>query len=401
MNPLPNFDLSEATRLTRAGKLAEALAVLRGQAANAKPSGPAPTIDMAPPAAAGGAWTAPNTARPHAAADPSAAIAAALARVEVPEAVRDLLGRLGQGGVPGLDLPGSPARAPVPVPEGASFEALSFANEAGSRAYKLYVPASTRGRSDLPLVIMLHGCTQDPDDFAAGTGMNQLAEEHNCLVAYPAQSQGANASRCWNWFTPGDQGREAGEPSIIAGLTREIMRRHPVDPGRVYVAGLSAGGAAAAIMAEAYPDLYAAAGIHSGLACGAAHDLPSALQAMKQGGPSQASRARGARAVPLIVFHGDADKTVHPTNGERVAAGPAGLSTSVRRDRSPGGVASTCTTGVDAQGRPILEHWVLHGMGHAWSGGRPEGSYTDPRGPDASREMMRFFLQHRHPAHAA
>jgi poly(hydroxyalkanoate) depolymerase family esterase len=228
--------------------------------------------------------------------------------------------------------------------------------------------------------------------------MNELAEEQTFLVAYPAQAPSANASRCWNWFSAGDQQRDRGEPSLIAGITREIMRDFPVEPGRVYVAGLSAGGAAAAIMGTTYADLYAAVGVHSGLACGAARDMQSAFAAMRQGAPAAASASRaGGQGLPTIVFHGDRDTTVHPVNGDQVISQStvaAALRSSVSRGTAPGGIGYTRTVQADETGRAMLEHWVLHGAGHAWSGGSPAGSYTEPRGPDASREMVRFFLQH-------
>jgi poly(hydroxyalkanoate) depolymerase family esterase len=234
--------------------------------------------------------------------------------------------------------------------------------------------------------------------------MNLLAEEQTCFVAYPAQILAANASGCWNWFASDHQRRGAGEPSIIAGITRAIMSDFSIDPRRVYVAGLSAGGAAAAVLGAAYPDLYAAVGVHSGLACGAARDLASAFAAMRQGGMPAAGQARGGRMVPTIVFHGSGDTTVNPRNGAQViaqaAASAPGLTTRVELGQRPGGHAYRRTLHVDAAGRIMLEHWDVEGGGHAWFGGSSAGSYTDPRGPDASGEMLRFFLSHRHTAPA-
>lgn len=405
MNSPFKTTMAEVTRLTRAGRLSDAMAAIRS-ALSGTPAEPTPgskasdqttTLDLRPPAAPGDAWRAPETEGPReekrAEEAPSwAGLRPGGAAPAMPEALRDLMDRFAQpGGLPGLDR--GPKPAPAPLPDGARFEERVFANAAGRRAYKLYVPARYSGEP-VPLVVMLHGCTQSPDDFAAGTQMNALAEEEGFLVAYPAQAKSANAQKCWNWFNVSDQQRDGGEPSLIAGITREIMEEFSVEPGRVYVAGLSAGGAAAAIMGAAYPDLYAAVGVHSGLACGAARDVASAFAAMRQGG----TPARGAgRTVPTIVFHGDGDKTVHPVNGDHVidqSKARAELDVSVDRGRSPGGVSYTRTVQADESGHPILEQWVLHGAGHAWSGGSPAGSYTDPRGPDASREMLRFFRAH-------
>jgi poly(hydroxyalkanoate) depolymerase family esterase len=309
---------------------------------------------------------------------------------------------------PGPGLQGWMQRAPVStadiVPEGGKFIEAVYTNAAGSRAYKLYIPSRYQGQA-LPLIVMLHGGTQTPDDFAAGTRMNLIAEEQTCLVVYPAQPSHANPAKCWNWFRANDQRRGRGEPSLIAGITRQVMHDYSVDPQRVYVGGLSAGAAAAAVMGATYPDLYAAIGVHSGLACGAADDLISAFAAMRQGGSQYSYPSNEATDiledrqpfVPTIVFHGDRDNIVHPRNADHVIS--CSLRTSkwqrrVDRGRVPDGHAYTRTVHTDANGRAMLEQWCIHGAGHAWSGGSSAGSYTDPRGPDAAREMLRFFRDH-------
>ena len=277
----------------------------------------------------------------------------------------------------------------------ASFLAKTFTSQVGSRPYKLYVPSGYHGQP-IPLVVMLHGCTQSPDDFAAGTRMNLAAEAQTCMVAYPGQTSAANRQKCWNWFNASDQQRGGTEPSLIAGITREITHDHAIDPARIYVAGLSAGGAAAAVMGHTYPDLYAAIGVHSGLACGAARDMQSAFAVMQRGGDGQIQTGQ-RRVVPTIVFHGERDTTVNARNGDAVVAQAmqgASLRTKVESGQVSGGYAYTRTVHADANGRILVEKWSVQGAGHAWFGGSPAGSYTDARGPDATKEMLRFFLEH-------
>ncbi len=317
------------------------------------------------------------------------------------DAIRAMLA----GGAPPPASPGAtvaltPERVRAAARDGSEpaggFREESWSGPAGTLGYRLYVPA--RAAAGMPLVVMLHGCTQSPEDFARGTRMNLLADEQGLLVAYPRQTQAANAQKCWNWFNAGDQQRDSGEPALIAGATRAIVARHAIDPRRVHVAGLSAGGAAAAIMAARYPDLYAAAGIHSGLACGAARDLPGALMAMKRGAAAGAG-AGSTAFVPVITFHGDRDRTVHEVNSRQIVAAASAaagipLDTVTHGGRSAGGRDYTRAAGIDRAGRVLIEQWTIHGAGHAWSGGDGAGSYTDPAGPDASREMLRFFLEH-------
>jgi poly(hydroxyalkanoate) depolymerase family esterase len=293
------------------------------------------------------------------------------------------------------EAPETPAAdAPVDPPR-ARFTASTFTAASGTRAFKLFQPAGVEG-SPLPLVVMLHGCTQDPDDFAAGTRMNELAQERGFYVLYPQQAARSNSHKCWNWFVPGDQRRGAGEPALLAGMTRHVMQTHPIDPARVYVAGLSAGGAMAAILAREYPDLFAAAGIHSGLPAGAARDVGSAFKVMKSGAP-----AAPTRSAPLVVFHGDADDTVASRNGDALIESVlAALPRCARTDGAgTAGGRSFRHTSWRAADAPVhapslAEQWSIAGAGHAWSGGSASGSYAEAAGPDASREMLRFFLEH-------
>jgi poly(hydroxyalkanoate) depolymerase family esterase len=405
--PVRLDDMVEATRLTALGRLDESTALIQrsllGLGARPDPAG-----------SSGRAIGHAATIEPHerAAADSLAAAQAALSPERMRAAFGTVVRGLGRGVAPvvapvlkGLEgWAGGAQRAPEPGPlaesrsPGGDFIAGQFSCAAGTRDYKLFVPS--RPQAQAPLLVMLHGCTQSPDDFAAGTGMNPLAERAGIYVVYPGQSRLANGQKCWNWFEPRDQGREGGEAAIIAGLTRALIAEHGLDSGRVYIAGMSAGGAAAANIARAYPDLYAAVGIHSGLAAGCARDVSSALMAMQVGAPGSGDPSgfgapvSGLR-VPTIVFHGDEDGTVSVRNADQVLAqaGTGGLA--VTRERfEDAGHPFTRTRYTDGAGRVLVEDWRVRGAGHAWSGGDPRGSYTDARGPNASRAMLDFFAQH-------
>lgn len=270
----------------------------------------------------------------------------------------------------------------------------SFTNSAGTRTYNVHVPSGYHGQP-LPLIVMLHGCSQDPEDFAIGTCMNSLADKQLCFVVYPGQPKSANPMRCWNWFDTHDQQRDQGEPSIIAGITREVMDTYHIDEKRVFIAGLSAGGAMAVIMAATYPDLYAAVGVSAGMPYRSAQNLFGAITAMRDGGMT--TEPLDGKAVPIIVFHGDQDSTVHPKNGEQIITQwirsmPRPLLSQPSEESLEKGRACTRTKYLDAAGELAAEHWLVKGGGHTWFGGSPRGSYSDRKGPDASEEMLRFFL---------
>lgn len=298
-------------------------------------------------------------------------------------------------------LPGMGQTAPtpqLPLPEGAKFLDLRFDCAAGARRYRLYVPA-TAGEGLQGMVVMLHGCTQNPEDFAAGTGMNALAEARRLLVVYPAQTGGDNSMSCWNWFRPGDQTRDAGEPAILAGLAQSLRDEYAVPADRVFVAGLSAGGAMAAILGETYPELFSAIGVHSGLPYAAANDVLSAFTAMR--GPTGITRpaspdGAGSKDAPrVIVFHGSADTTVHPSNAGRIVADQEGRHGRTSRSEQTASSETRGYTRLIAEGEDgahAIECWMIEGAAHAWAGGSAAGTYTDPRGPDASAAMVRFFL---------
>ncbi|WP_116084097.1 PHB depolymerase family esterase [Tropicimonas sp. IMCC34011] len=279
-------------------------------------------------------------------------------------------------GLSGLTQRGTRRGRAAPVPEGAQVEMRRHDGSAGGRDYRLFVPSPREG-GFAGLVLMLHGCTQSPEDFALGTKMDQAAEEAGFVVAYPAQTGASNAQSCWNWFRPEDQGRARGEPAILGALAQDLAAEFSLE-GRVFAAGLSAGGAMAAVLAETHGDVFAAVGIHSGLPAGAARDLPSALAAMQ----GQVGGGRPA-ARPAIVFHGTADRTVSPANAAALVPGDGVVTEHEREGRR-------WTRMTTAGGSEL---WIVEGAGHAWFGGDAGGSHADPAGPDASGEMLRFFAE--------
>jgi poly(hydroxyalkanoate) depolymerase family esterase len=361
--------MGEALTLVRSSDVAGATAVIREALSRA---------------AAGTHESEPET-RPRGL---SASDLASPARRSLGETLRALRAR------PPMPPPAPKRPEPGPAPAfDERFLKRAYRGPAGALNYRLYVPADHE-RRELALVLMLHGCMQDPEDFALGTRMNDLAEEFGLIVVYPHQSRRANPSGCWNWFDRRHQSREAGEPAKLAGLAQALAKEFGVPGERVFAAGLSAGGAMAEVLAVTYPDVFQAVGVHSGLPYKSAADVPSAFAAMNGTAAPPAPTAASQRCRK-IVLHGLADATVNPVNGNRifgeVERGRTDLArTDLDWEIEGGRVRRTVLT--DAAGRPAAEQWLVEGGGHAWFGGDPRGSYTQAVGLDASRVMVRFFL---------
>ncbi len=331
----------------------------------------------------------------------SKATPAKAARAKVGQSLGSVLQQLRE--VQAGSLMPKPAAAPagrvgaVPVPKGAQYLQRTHRSTAGTRGYTLFLPSQPAKPTGL--ILMLHGCKQSSDDFARGTRMNALAEKHGLAIVYPDQTSAHNAAACWNWFQTGHQARGAGEPAILASLARKLAKDFALGRDAVFVAGLSAGGAMAAILADVYPDVFSAAGVHSGLPRGSARDVMSAMSAMRSGGsgsdsPELPDPVRRAGPVRRIVFHGSADSTVHPSNADAILASALGPGAVPSRSvgRSVQGRSYTRSDYAGPKGDILAEVWMIDGAGHAWSGGHAAGSYTDASGPDASAQMVRFFL---------
>jgi poly(hydroxyalkanoate) depolymerase family esterase len=307
----------------------------------------------------------------------------------------------------GLSLVTAPRLAPASLPRkrvraGRSRRFVDgvFENDSGARRFRLYSPEGVADGEPAPLIVMLHGAGQDPVDFARATRMHDVAARQGIHVLYVEQGTDSNPARCWNWFRPSDQLRGNGEASILADMTRHVVAENGICPRRVYVAGLSAGAAMAVVLGRTYPDLFAAVGAHSGLAYKAASNVYAAFDVMARGPADSPSRVEPVPGVPTIVFHGDRDSTVHPDNATAIveqalgrAVDAPGQTTSTTTRRA-GELAYTTTAFKDARGQTVVEQWIIHDAEHAWSGGSARGSHAEPRGPDASSEMIRFFDAH-------
>ncbi len=387
-NPLQSF-MRQATDLTRAGRLKEAVAVLQaGLGFGSRPTN--------------------NTARNG---EPKSGEEHLYAKEIHGEHIHVERGQSEQIQIPPEVDADEPSPMPPPIREDvaidsapSSFTDGAFELNGKTHHYKLFVPGGVAPVAR-PMIVMLHGCTQNPDDFALGTDMNNIAGAAGWVVLYPAQSARANPRMCWSWFNGGPE-PGSGEPAWIAALTRRVQDEQRIDPARTFIAGLSAGAAMAVLTVEMHPTLFKGVGVHSGLAAHAAANVMEALSVMKHGPRARPKRFYSTDApasnpiIPVIVFHGDADKTVDPENAEHVIeqavahakqAEPGMIVSEMENKGSADGRSYTQVIYTGTANRPIAEYWRLHGAGHAWSGGNERGSHTSADGPDASVEFLRFF----------
>ena len=305
------------------------------------------------------------------------------------------------------------------------WQKYTYRGRVSSRPYFVYTPESYQVGTAVPLIVMLHGCTQTAVDFATSTRMNQLADQHKFIVVYPQQTSVYSQNLCWNWFKSSNQSRDQGEPAIIAGIVQAVelnTSQWTIDTNRVYIAGFSAGAAMAVILGATYPDLFAAIGVHSGVEYQAATSTINSLKVMSQGGPDPQQQGQAAfdamgtaaHVIPTIVFQGTNDLIVNPVNGDQVVqqwmqtdhlasndtyTADYGNPSSYGTEQVPGGYSYTVSGWNNDQGDVVQEYWRVDGMGHAWSGGNPGSSYADPSGPDASLAMVQFFMGHPMSAH--
>jgi poly(hydroxyalkanoate) depolymerase family esterase len=316
-------------------------------------------------------------------------------------------------------VPAGENAAPAGVAVPGRWVSGEYANATGSRAYQLYLPAGYDAKQKHMLVVLLHGCTQDAADIARGTRITEHADREGFIALLPEQPASANAKKCWNWYDPAHQARDAGEPSLIAGMTAKVTADYAVDPDRVHLAGISAGAGMAALVAVAYPETYASVAMHSGIAWRAATSVMAALGVMG-GGPSlavadslgrEAAAAMGARkrAIPALVIQGGSDKVVHPANAAALARQWTRMNANARPTDEPQIALRDDAESNDRSGETNGYHWtratfgagqetvdelIVAELGHAWSGGSSTGTFTDEHGPDATAEIVRFFIEH-------
>ena len=324
------------------------------------------------------------------------------------------------------------AKATHPVAQAAGhFVDGTFSSDAGTRRWRLWVPSRYDKSRRHPLVVLLHGCTQDPDDLARGTRVSEHADRRDVLVLLPEQPESANPKKCWNWYDPAHQQRDGGEPALIAGMTRQVAGEWAVDPQQVHIAGISAGAAMAAILAVTYPDVYASVALHSGIAYRAAANVMEGVGVMTTGAPDSPRLARlaydamGARArvIPAIIVQGAADPVVKPINAIHTrdmwlamnalarGIGSSGNAVADASHVTPDRRSEAHVSGLDAvtecygartsKSECEVEVLTVAGLGHAWSGGSKLGTFTDERGPDATDAILRFLLAHPMPNGAA